>query len=166
MQRFLFTLILISCFSTAIFAQNAYEIKVKMDNYDQKDLYLGYYYGDKQYLRDTATLNPNGFFVFKGEEAYKGGVYLLVLPPDNKFIQFLINDNEQHFTIYADGQKLSQGIKFDNSPDNSLFYNYMDFLSKKRPLADQFNKELEATQEGSKEREKNPKKIGRPQRRS
>lgn len=158
-MRFLFTLLLAMCCTAATFSQTGYEIKVKMDNFEQKDLYLGYYYGDKQYLRDTAELNQEGFFIFKGEEAYEGGVYLLVLPPDNKFIQILLNKNEQHFTIHADGEKLSQDIKFDNSPDNSLFYDYMAFLSVKRPMADKLNKEIEAAPEGSKEREKAQKKL-------
>jgi hypothetical protein len=89
-------LLLTSFFATA---DSGYEINISIEGYDQKECYLGYFFGDKQYLKDTAQVDAKGVFTFKGEESLDAGVYLIVLPPDNQFFQLLVNEGEQHFSI-------------------------------------------------------------------
>ncbi|HHH50592.1 MAG TPA: DUF4369 domain-containing protein, partial [Saprospiraceae bacterium] len=123
------------------FAQDAYEIKVKLDSFPQKEIYLGYHLMDKQYIQDTIQINKNGYFIFKGEEALPGGVYLIILPPDNQYFPILISKGEQHFTIKANAKNPFKGIKIKGSPDNKLYYEYLTYLSTKIPIK---NKLLEA----------------------
>ena len=49
-------------------AADGHRIKVKIQDYEEKELYLAYYYGDKQYILDTATVGTDGFFDFAGEK--------------------------------------------------------------------------------------------------
>lgn len=153
MQNIILTLSLVF-FTFNLWAQEGAEIKLKLTSFEEESVYLGYYYGDKQYLVDTATIDKKGEFVFKKEEAYKGGIYLFVLPPDNRFIQVLLTEGEQHFSVKADGEKLSEGIEFKGSPDNTLFYDYMAYLADKRPQAEKLTKEIEAAKDDEKTKEK------------
>ena len=132
-----------------------YQIKVKIDGFDQQELYLGYYYGDKQYLKDTAYLSGNGWFYFEGEEKLPGGLYLIVMPPDNKFFQVVISDSEdQWFSLQTDANDAVNKMKIEGSEDNQLFYDYLLYLEKKRPQADKLKAELDALPEGDKKRQK------------
>ncbi len=137
---FLFHFLLLTSFFAV--ADTGYEINISIDNYDQKECYLGYFLGDKQYLKDTAQVNDKGVFTFKGNEALDAGVYLIVLPPDNQFFQLLVNDGEQHFSIKTDYKSLTSNVVVENSEDNQLFYGYLNFLAKQRPIADNLRKSI------------------------
>ena len=79
-----------------------YQIKVTIDDYDETELYLAVYYGDKQYLVDTATVNEQREYIFKDEEALEGGVYMVILAPEKKhWFQLLITDGDQHFDVHT-----------------------------------------------------------------
>ncbi|MBK6994086.1 MAG: hypothetical protein IPH31_03865 [Lewinellaceae bacterium] len=43
-------------------------------------------------MKDTAILAADGFFTFEADTLFPAGVYLLVLKPDNNFIQILLDD--------------------------------------------------------------------------
>ena len=130
--------------------KGGYEIKIKLEGYTEPQLFLGYHYGEKQYLLDTVEANANGFFVFSGDEPLKGGVYLVVMAPDNKFFQLLITDEEQHFTAYVNAENPTQGIRFEQAPDNALFYKYLNFLEEKKPLADNLTELINAEEDEKK----------------
>ena len=127
-----------------LFSQKVgYQIKAKIDGFDGKEAYLGYYFGDKQYLKDTAYIEADGRFYFEGFEPLEPGVYLIVMPPDNQFIQMVVNKDEQWFTIDTKAPDFAGNMKTEGSQDNKRFYEYMDFLSKKRPEADELNKQMQ-----------------------
>lgn len=111
------------------FAQEGYKIEVELQNFDEKEAYLAYYYGDKPYIKDTVQITGPGQFTFESAESLEGGIYLVVLPPNNQFIQIFISEGDQRFKLKADATNLNGSIKVENSPDNLLFYDYMDFLS-------------------------------------
>ncbi len=64
--------------STAL-AQEGYQIKFKVQGWKDTTAYLGHYYGESTYLKDTAHVNGKGEFVFDGKKALPRGVYFLVL---------------------------------------------------------------------------------------
>lgn len=133
----------------AAHAAGGHEIKVEIDGFREDTLYLGYYLMDKQYLQDTVARNSKGQFVFQGEEELPGGVYIVVLPPDNNFFQILVNPGEQEFAIQTRADDLVGGFKVKGSTDNELFYRYLQFLNEMRPAAETVQKEMEAAkQEG------------------
>ncbi len=139
-------------------ATGGYAIKVKLTNFDQKEIYLGYHYGDKQYLRDTAYLDSEGSFVFAGEEELPGGVYLVVMPPNNEYFQILLNEGEQHFLITANAKSPVEGIKIEGSTDNKVLYEYLNYLAEQRPLADTLRAQIDRTS-GAQEKESLQKKL-------
>lgn len=151
MNRKYFSLLLtLTFFGFTLFGQTGYQIEVKLDNYDQDLLMLGYHYGDKQYIKDSVKANADGKFIFEGEEALDAGVYLVVMPPDNQYFQLLIDKKEQHFSVKTDAKSPNANMQIEGSADNKLFYDYMAFLGKKRPEADQLKKQIETATEGDK----------------
>lgn len=130
----------------------AYRIEVELDNFSSEELYLGFYYGDKQYLKDTAVINQNGSFVFEGDEALPGGVYLLVMPPGNQFVQLLVNPDNQSFKLKTDSLATMEKMEVEGSEDNELFYTYMNYLGSKRPEAEKL--QLQISEAGDDENKK------------
>ena len=116
---------------------NGFRIEVKLENYQHDMLKLGYHFGDKQYIRDSANIDPkSGFFVFEADTMLESGVYLIIMQPDNKYFQVLIDENEQQFSLKADANSPESDIQFKGSPQNTDFYAYMKKLS-------DFRKELD-----------------------
>lgn len=139
--------------------EGGYNIRVKINGYTENNLFLAYHMADKQYIRDTVARGADGFFVFKGEEKLPGGVYLVVMAPDNQFFQLLISDYEQNFTLVTDKEKAVEKIKFEGAPDNTLFYQYINFLNNRRPLADTLKAQIEKSGDDAKKKEKLQKKF-------
>lgn len=131
MRRILLILSTLLFISFSIFANGGHEIKIKLNDFDQKQLYLGYHYGDKQYIKDTVTVDANGYFTFQGEEPLEGGVYLVIMPPDNQYFQLLIDEYQQKFSVETSAKDPVANIKITGSSDNKLFYDYLNYLSEK-----------------------------------
>ncbi len=160
MKHFLIVLILSIAVPTVIFSQKTgYQIKVKIDGFQQKEAYLGYYFGDKQYLKDTAFVEADGRFYFEGNEKLTGGMYLLVLPPDNQFVQLLLDDDNQWFSMETKLTDLAGSIKITGSEDNKRFYDYLKFISDRRPKADELKKQLDEAKDDEKKKTKIEEKI-------
>ena len=158
-KKFAFFLIILFSSLNLLHANGGYEIKVKINDFDQTEAYLGYHYGDKQYIKDTVQVNQDGNLIFKGEEPLEGGVYLVILPPDNQYFQVLINPGEQHFSIETSAKDLFNNIKINGSNDNTWFYEYTTFLGAKKPEAEKISKEMEAAGDNQSEKEKLQKKL-------
>lgn len=150
MMRIVLSLFL-SFFFFSIFAQNAFEITIDLEDYEQEQLYLAYYLGDKQYIQDTVQRSDKGTFTFTGEEPLAGGVYLVVMAPDNNFFQILVDDQNQHFSVSTTtGTDQLEKMKFKGSDDNTNFYKYLNFLGEQRKKGDAISAEMEAEEEESK----------------
>jgi peroxiredoxin len=123
---------------------NGYDIRVKIDNYTQDTLLLGYRLGSKTYVKDTAVgRDTKGFFNFKKDTALDGGVYLFLTKPDNYYFEFLISSStEQKLVINTkkEGADMIKNLKIEGSNDNELFIKYLHFLSDKNKESDFANK--------------------------
>lgn len=137
MKYFFFFALLFCGFSS--FAQ--YDIDIKMDNYENDTLIVGHYYADKQLVFDTLLTEQKGKFAIKSSESIDPGVYFLLALPMKKHVQFFINGIDNEFEIKWDVAQ-ENGLEIKGSKDNSLFLDYVDFLSTQRPLADKFNMRL------------------------
>lgn len=129
---------------TAVSSSNpngGYRIEVELQHYDGDTLLLGYYFGKAQYLKDTSGI-VKGKFVFEGEDELKPGVYLLVMPPDNKFIHILVTEQQSKFSVSADVNNIVASAKFKGSTENEIYYSYLRELEKRRPLADTLRKRI------------------------
>ncbi len=114
--------------SSPVLAQSnsAYEINVQIDHYKEESCYMAQYYGNKPYLMDTVARTTAGNFRFSGEEALDPGMYFIVLPPEKKFVQFLLDEKDQKLTIKADYKELANSIKIEGSAENDLFNEYLE----------------------------------------
>jgi peroxiredoxin len=127
-----------------------YQIDIQLDNYDKDSVFLAYYFGNSQYLKDTA-IRQGDMFQFKGDEPLKAGVYMIVLPPDNQFFQVLVNENEQFVSAKADFSDINQTIQIEGSKDNIRFYEYLQFIREKSSAANTIKEKLENAGEDEKE---------------
>ncbi|MBP6398021.1 MAG: DUF5106 domain-containing protein [Saprospiraceae bacterium] len=120
-----------------------YHINFKIDDYTNDTLIIGYYYGEKQLVKDTVYATKPGEFTFKGDDKLDDGMYIALLKPDNTFVQFIVSGDDTKFDVKfkkADTAKLT----FKNSPENKRFYDYMDYIKSMRdaatPLRDSLTK--------------------------
>ncbi|RMG65806.1 MAG: DUF5106 domain-containing protein [Bacteroidetes bacterium] len=123
-------------------AQKGYDIQVEIDGFEAKEAYLAYYLGDKQYIKDTTAVE-DGRFTFKGDEPLEGGIYLVVMPPDNRYFEIIVN-TDQHFSLRTDTADLVAHMKIKGSEENSVFYDDLIFLAEKRRESQQLQAQGEA----------------------
>ena len=158
MKKFLVLSALFVSFLAQTFASNAYRIEVEIDGFEGDTLYLGFYYGNNQYLKDTAALNTQTrSFVFEGEETLNSGVYMVVLPPDNRFFQIHV-DQDQEFSLKTKLDALTASMEIKGSKDNELLYEYLNYLAAQKPKAEALQAELQAAA-SDKEKEKAQKAL-------
>ncbi|MEN0006084.1 MAG: thioredoxin-like domain-containing protein [Bacteroidota bacterium] len=129
--------------NSGVLAQDGYRMEFEIDNFSGEELYLGFYYGDKQYLKDTARINEAGKYVFEGEEKLPGGVYIVVMPPSNQIFQILM-DEDQQFSVKTDSLSSMETMQVTGSKENKLFYDYMQFLNAKRPVNQELQQQKQA----------------------
>ncbi|HMQ60201.1 MAG TPA: thioredoxin-like domain-containing protein [Flavilitoribacter sp.] len=152
MTRFFSSVIGLLFFAHLSWAQG-YEIKIQISGYEEDELYLAYYYGDKQYIKDTVTIaaeGEKGHFVFAGDEPLAGGVYLAVMKPNNDFFQFVVDEKNQQFELKTDKVNPNDHMKVIGSKDNAAFFQYLQYLEKKRPMAEELKTQLEAAKDDEK----------------
>jgi len=114
-------------------AQNGYQIEVSIDNYDADKVLLVYYYGTRQYIKDTAFVESNNRFVFQGEETLDAGVYMLVYEPNNQAVDIIITEDAQHFKVSFDTEAPIESMQFGGkSGENPAHLEYLKFLNEAR----------------------------------
>lgn len=136
------------------YAQDGYNITVRMDNYENDTLILGYRLGPQTYVKDTAVgKNSKNEYVFKGDEYMKGGVYIILTKPDNIYFEFLVPNEEDQKTLYlhtsAEDNDMTSRLKVKGSKDNEVFIDYLHFLASERQKSQDLQKErAEAEEKG------------------
>jgi thiol-disulfide isomerase/thioredoxin len=131
-------LVVMSIFANA---QSGYKIDIKLNNYNNDTLLLGYYLGDKQFVKDTA-ISHNGTFTFKGVKDLDPGVYMAVMLPEKNVFQFIVDKNNRFFGIEADASRLTSKLKAKNSDENTIFFNYIHYLTSQRPMAESYRTKM------------------------
>ena len=147
-HKFTLILILVLAFITSI-AQNknfAYEISGKLNGYKDTVCYLGYHYGDKQYIKDTTRIDSKGQFSFKGKEKLDGGIYLIV-SPEKRYFEIIVPSDNQMITFETDSADFVMKMKVKNSPENELFYQYLQFINPLGKEVEKLKSELEAAKD-------------------
>ncbi len=110
---------------------DGYEIKVTFKPFKNQYIYLGHYFGARQYpIIDSVVLNEKSEAVFKGNKKLGRGIYLLGYPNKSGFFEVLMDFNQQ-FSIVIDTSSLLAGIKFTNSPYNTEFNAYQRYMGEK-----------------------------------
>ena len=99
-----------------------YKFTVKIAGIINDTCYLGHYYGQHQYIDDTAMTNAKGEMVFTGKEALPGGIYFVVYPK-KKYFEFIVN-KEQTISLETDTVYPIKNMKIKGSEENQIFYKY------------------------------------------
>ncbi|MDY0282007.1 MAG: DUF4369 domain-containing protein, partial [Salinivirgaceae bacterium] len=124
--------------SNPLFSQ--FEISVTINGLSNQDVYLAFYYGDKNYVVDTVKLDSKGQGVFSGDKKLEEGIYLVILPSRNYF-DFIIDSNTK-FSMETDTSSdmrvMVKNLKIENSPVNTQFRDYQDFMFSKTTEAHKY----------------------------
>lgn len=120
------------------FAQKAavkpgFQLDFKVDGCQQGKVILAYYYGNKQYIKDSTRVDVSGKFLFKGDIPLEQGIYIVVMPPDNKYFEVVIDD-QQHFKMETEFNNPIAGMKVTGSNENKEFYEYLKYIGDKKTL--------------------------------
>ena len=137
-MRFIFSvLFLFGLLQVAPAAPGGHSIKVKINGLKDSVCYIGHYFGKGQYIaKDTAKADKSGNIVFAGKEELPGGIYVLVLP--KRYIEFIIG--EQSFSLETDTAQPVMHMKVTGSPENTLFFDFQKFMTRKGKSADSLRK--------------------------
>ena len=142
MKHFTIASILGLTFLFSFSQKPAYEIKIKLRGFIGPELYLGYHYGDKKYLLDTARINPKTEeYVFSGNKPLEGGIYLIILP-SKRYMEFLVDEN-QFFSIETDTLDFVKNAKVRNSTSNTVFFDYLKTTGPKQELVGKYLKRVD-----------------------
>ncbi len=146
MRTFIFSILLLA--PLALTAQKGHQIDVTIDGYEQEILLLAYYYGDKQYILDTAYRETNGHYIFEGPDSHEPGIYFLVMRPDNAYFDFLITEDEQRFSLSAQKDNMLGTVEVKGrAKENRRFFEYMNFLGESRSTLEKIKSDKSKTEE-------------------
>jgi len=127
MKLIFFALVFFIAFSKLIYSQG-YKIDIQIKQLHNNEIYLGYHYGNEQYVIDTVKLDKAGKGVLQGSNKLPEGVYMIVLP-SMKYFDILICDT-QTFKIKNDTTNLIENLEITGSKENEDYVNYQKISSK------------------------------------
>lgn len=122
-------------------AQPGYQIRMKVSGLRDTTAYLGYYYGESTFIKDTARINHAGEFTFDGKQTLPQGVYFLVLNKTRVF-EFVVSQ-DQHFLLETSTSDYVKNMKVTGDVDNKLFFENMVFNMERHKEAEPFIKVLQ-----------------------
>ena len=117
----------------------AYRFEVTIADFSDSLLYLGYPYGDKKYIQDTARNGKGKTFAFEGDEPLTGGLYFIYSP---KNIYFDIVVAEPRFSLQTDTLDLIGNLKVSGSAENELFFKFQHFMRDRQKAARELSEQL------------------------
>jgi thiol-disulfide isomerase/thioredoxin len=102
---------LLTFFTLLSFASRsqAYKITANFNHQPGSYLYLGYYFGEKKFLLDSALIDKKGKATFSGSNTLTGGLYIIVDPAKSRFFDVVI-DKEPFFEVDIDTAFVLKGI--------------------------------------------------------
>ena len=111
------------------------QLKFKINGLNDTTIFLGRYLGDRLYYADT-SYSKNGVVQFK-KDNYKAGVYALICPGP-KYFEFIMADKEVEMETSIEA--FIPAMKVKKSIENKLFYDYIQFINKKKNEAEAYKK--------------------------
>ncbi len=106
-----------------------YRIKGQIKGLSDTTIYLANYYGNRLYYNDTTYCDKQGRFSFAGKPFDEQGKYAVVIPGPHYF-DFLVAGEEIDFV--TDTLNLVEHLEIKKSVDNQVFFDYIQFINKKR----------------------------------
>jgi peroxiredoxin len=120
--------------------QNAYNIQFKVEGWKDTTVYLGHYYSESTYLRDTTHVNSKGEFTFDGKKPLERGVYFLVLNKV-KIFEFVVGQTKS-FKLETTATDFVKNMKVTGDIDNQIFFDNWRYSVNRQSEAEPFTKIL------------------------
>jgi thiol-disulfide isomerase/thioredoxin len=141
-QYFLILVLLLVWGNGKVWGQDGTTIKITVKGIKKDSTYyIGNYYGDKQYIVDSAKADGNGNLIFRSTEKLPSGIYFFVPPARNTFLfEFIVH--EHNFSLETDTSDYDGKMKIKNSRENEIFYEYRNYLAQKSREVSPFSKRL------------------------
>ena len=137
-----------------------YSFKFKVDGLKDTDVFLGFHYGEKKFIKDTAHVNAKGEVEFAGTDTLIGGIYLFITPKRNYF-EFVVNETK--IQMETDTVDMIGHMSVKKSAENTVWYSYMKFIVEMQKEMAPFSATMKTADKESKEykdAEKELDKIG------
>lgn len=153
-----YRLLVLSLFiSVSVMGQSGYDLQFRITGLQDTTVWLGYYYGETTYRKDTARVGSDGRFRFKGGETLPKGVYLIA---KNKLrlIEFVVGDDQQ-FSLETDTAEYVGNMKVTGDPDNAIFFENMRFNMTRHDEAQPFVKIIQGSTSSKEEKEAARKEL-------
>ena len=131
-------LIAIMAFAVNAQAQNGYKLDFKISGLPDTTFYLGNFFGESTYVKDTARSDKNGSFTFDGKKPLDEGVYFIVLNKSRLF-DILISKDQQ-FSMSTSHPQYVANMKITGSEENELFFEHLMFNSSMNTEAEPYVK--------------------------
>ena len=124
-------------------AQSGHKLEINIKNYNSTELILAQEFLNRYPVVDTLIANSPGKFIHSSDEALPAGVYIAVLLPENEFVSFIVDTDDQHFTVEADANNLYAPTAFSNSKYNPIYSDYVKFSNEQVNALNAFNSRLQ-----------------------
>jgi peroxiredoxin len=115
-------------FSATVFSQE-YLIKFRVKGIKDTTVMIANYYGNGTYIKDTLKVDGSGRFTYKAPADLPKGIYIVVIT-DKNYFEF-IADKDRKFSMETDVSNPVMNMAVKDSPDNSLFYDYLIYNRRK-----------------------------------
>lgn len=133
MKRPLFLILFLYPF--VLLAQDGYQFDFHIKELKDTTVYLGYYFGESTFLRDTAKADHNGRFSFSGPKPLDRGIYFLVLNRTKAFEPGFLVYKNQRFSMTTSAADYIRNMKVTGDEDNRLFFENMIFNAERHQEA-------------------------------
>ncbi|NIJ55762.1 TlpA family protein disulfide reductase [Dyadobacter arcticus] len=103
-----------------------YHIEATIKGIRDSSLVIGHYNrSHNQFVpKDTAKADANGKMLFEGNTALPGGLYVVLFPGNQRWVELVYSGKETNFSIETDTTDIIGNMKVTGSKENELFYNY------------------------------------------
>lgn len=116
-------ILIFGCLSTGLAAGDGYQIKFRINGKKDTTCLIAYYYSNGTYVKDTVKLDHLGRCTYTAPEDTPKGLYIFAVS-DKSYFDFVIN-NDKKFSMETKADDLSGSMVILDSPDNTLFYEYL-----------------------------------------
>jgi len=117
---------LLAILGSGLAAAQGYHIEATLVGLKDTSCILGHYnYSGQQFIaKDTARADASGRMVFEGTENLPGGLYLILLPGQQKLVQIVYSGKETNFSLKTDTSNIVKTMMVKGSEENRIFYEY------------------------------------------
>jgi peroxiredoxin len=139
--------LLVLLFPVFVFGQE-FRLEVELKTAAGKEIFLANHYLGNIYIKDTLSLNEQGWGVFAADSLLAQGLYKIYLDENNHF-DFLLG-NDQQFLLKNDSF-YSSTIQITGSEESEAFADYTTFLGNLQQKSAEIRKQMETASSAEKD---------------